>query len=198
MTEAEWLASEDPVAMPRHLAAGPGRRPSDSSPRLFARACYRHRGGGSPPASSAFDNLEACRGAEGVDDLSRDAPRLAMRWGEVEGAFFPRLAFRAALSREAVGNPFRPVVLAPAWLTPDVLAVARAATEQRDWGRLPVLGDALEEAGCTEEEALRHPRGQERNAACVGHPPGQSCCWVPLRGPHVLGCWALRLALGGG
>src|SRR5437588_522811 len=50
------------------------------------------------------------------------------------------------------------------------LALARAAYDERRFGDLPVLADALEEAGCTDEAILAHCRG---------------------RGPHARGCWVL-------
>jgi len=77
--------------------------------------------------------------------------------------------------REVLGNPFRPVSVAPTWLTPQVLAVARAVYDERRWDDLPFLADALEEAGCTNEAILSHCRGP---------------------GPHVRGCWALDVILG--
>jgi hypothetical protein len=87
----------------------------------------------------------------------------------------------AAIIREIFGNPFRPVALAPAWLMPAVVTLARAAYEGRslpegtlDGGRLAVLADALEEARCDNTEILEHLR---------------------LSGPHVRGCWALDLIL---
>ncbi len=80
------------------------------------------------------------------------------------------------------GNPFRPVTLDPAWLTPIVLALARAAYDERvrpegtlNPARLAVLADALEDAGCTDADVLGHLRGP---------------------GPHVRGCWCLDLLLG--
>jgi hypothetical protein len=63
------------------------------------------------------------------------------------------------------------------WRTPDVLCLARHAYEARDWASLPVLADALEEAGCGDEDVLQHLRGP---------------------GPHARGCWALDLILGKG
>jgi hypothetical protein len=85
-------------------------------------------------------------------------------------------------AREVFGNPFRPVAFSPAWLTTQVVALARAAYDHRslpsgclDPARLAVLADALEEAGCTEEAVLSHLRAE---------------------GPHVRGCWALDLLLG--
>jgi hypothetical protein len=86
------------------------------------------------------------------------------------------------LLRDIFGNPFRPVSVSPAWLTPQVVALAQAAYGQRelpaghlDLARLAVLADALEEAGCTDQTILGHLRGP---------------------GPHVRGCWAVDLILG--
>ena len=53
--------------------------------------------------------------------------------------------------------------------------MARCFAEGRDLGLMPVLADALEEAGCSDDELLGHLRGP---------------------GPHVRGCWALDLILG--
>ncbi|MFO0842693.1 MAG: hypothetical protein U0797_09910 [Gemmataceae bacterium] len=53
--------------------------------------------------------------------------------------------------------------------------LAVAVHEERAFDRLPILADALEEAGCDEPEFLGHLRGP---------------------GPHVRGCWALDLLLG--
>jgi hypothetical protein len=79
-------------------------------------------------------------------------------------------------------NPFRPVTPEPAWSTPQVVALAQAAYEQRelpagtlDTARLAVLADALEEAGCDQADLPAHLRGP---------------------GPHVRGCWAVDLLLG--
>jgi hypothetical protein len=81
---------------------------------------------------------------------------------------------QTAILRDLVGNPFRPVRIRESWLTPAVLAVARYVYDARDFDSLPVLGDALEEAGCTAQELLDH-------------------CRQP--GEHVRGCWAVDLCL---
>jgi hypothetical protein len=87
-----------------------------------------------------------------------------------------------SIIRDLFGNPFRPVSFDPGWLTPTVVNLARAAYEERiipsgelDIERLAVLSDALEEAGCDNEDILNHLRSP---------------------GPHVRGCWALDLVLG--
>jgi hypothetical protein len=93
-----------------------------------------------------------------------------------------RQRLHAELVREVFGNPFRPAALDPAWLTREVRSLAETAYRTRkrpagtlEPGRLAVLGDALEDAGCTSAEVLAHLRSG---------------------GPHVRGCWALDLCLG--
>jgi hypothetical protein len=89
----------------------------------------------------------------------------------------------AGLLRDLFGPlPFRPVTLDPACRTPQVVALAQAAYDQRelpagalDPARLAVLADAVEEAGCDQADLLSHLRGP---------------------GPHVRGCWAVDLVLG--
>lgn len=64
-----------------------------------------------------------------------------------------------------------------------------------DLQRLAVLADALEDADCTDENILRHLRGQERSHdAAANIVRGEP--WRLLRGPHVRGCWVVDLLLG--
>jgi hypothetical protein len=75
------------------------------------------------------------------------------------------------LLRDIAGNPFRPEPIDPGWLTwqrGTVLGLARAIYEDRAWDRMPVLGDALEDAGCTSTTILEHCH-EDR--------------------PHARGCW---------
>jgi hypothetical protein len=80
----------------------------------------------------------------------------------------------AVYLRDFFGNPFRPVAFAPAWRTDTTVALARLMYEERDFSAMPILADALEEAGCTYPDLLGHLRGT---------------------GPHVRGCWAVDLVL---
>jgi hypothetical protein len=131
----------------------------------------------------------------------------------------------ANLLREIVGNPWRPharwnggapiaggwTAIPDDWLTPAVLSVARAAYDLREWDRLPVLADALEDAGC--EDLLVCPYCEGRGEWEDVDEDGKVVKWCPpcsgsgliahpvlahLRGPgpHVRGCWALDLLLG--
>jgi hypothetical protein len=76
--------------------------------------------------------------------------------------------------RDLFGNPFRPVSFAPAWRSAPAVALARQAYESRDFGALPVLADALEDADCADRDLLNHLRGP---------------------GPHYRGCWAVDQVL---
>jgi hypothetical protein len=112
-------------------------------------------------ATPTREELSAFLGAarEGVDDP--DAERLR----------------QCALLRELFGNPFRPRRLEAAWLRWNDRAVPKLARAVYDDGRfsdLPILADALEEAGCDDADLLGHCRG----------------------GGHVRGCWAVDLLLG--
>jgi len=60
--------------------------------------------------------------------------------------------------------PFDSAQVEPAWSTPTVQALARTVYEDQQVSLLPVLGDALEEAGCTEEHWLNHCRQADLHA----------------------------------
>jgi hypothetical protein len=85
----------------------------------------------------------------------------------------------AALVRDLFGNPFRPApAIDPAWLSWNggtVCQLAQAIYEERAFDRLPVLADALEDTGCTDQHILAHCRSG---------------------GEHVRGCWVIDLLLG--
>jgi hypothetical protein len=82
------------------------------------------------------------------------------------------LAAQCDLVRCLFGNPFRLSRLDSAWLEHDRGAVrnlARVIREEARFADLPILGDALEDAGCADEQILAHCRES------VGHARG---CWV--------------------
>lgn len=81
-----------------------------------------------------------------------------------------------AVFRDVFGNPFRKIEFRKAWRTAAVTALAAAAYEQKVFDGLPVLADALEEAGCDAPAVLAHCRDPQA--------------------VHVRGCWVLDLVLG--
>jgi hypothetical protein len=86
---------------------------------------------------------------------------------------------QGGLLRDIFGPlPFREVHLDPLWLVRNdgvVKRLAEGVYNERAFERMPVLADALEEAGCESEEVLAHLRSP---------------------GPHAKGCWVVDLILG--
>jgi hypothetical protein len=105
------------------------------------------------------------------------AAQQAVLVAEIGGTGGAERAAQAALARDVFGNPFRPVTLDPAWRTSTVVALARSIYDERAFDRLPILADALQDAGCANDDVLEHCRGP---------------------GPHVRGCWVVDLVLGKG
>lgn len=77
--------------------------------------------------------------------------------------------------RDIFGNPFRPITIDPRWLTSIVLDLSRTIYAERAFEKMPILADALMDAGCDCDEIINHCRGA---------------------GPHVRGCWVVDLLLG--
>jgi hypothetical protein len=82
---------------------------------------------------------------------------------------------QAELVRDIFGNPFRPAAFAPEWRTDTAVSLAEQMYGSRDFGAMPILADALQDAGCDTGDILHHCRGE---------------------GLHVRGCWVVDLVLG--
>ncbi|MFO0842381.1 MAG: hypothetical protein U0797_08305 [Gemmataceae bacterium] len=117
--------------------------------------------------------------------------RFTAAMAAVHALMFPRRAYvnagraagggepaeRAAqcdLLRELFGNPFRPFAFDPAWRSPIVMAIAAQVYDRESFNELPVLADALEDAGCDDAQLLGHLH------SATG---------------HLRGCWALDAVL---
>ncbi len=186
MTEAEWNASTDPAAMlyvvqgPEPEYGGfPTRKISERKMKLFVEACRQMRN------EEVGESKQHPYAAEITMSIVQEWT--TPRWEN------PSLAVRAALLREIVGNPFRPVklreevpsrwpntsyVFEPSWLTwknGTVPRIAQAIYDERRWEDMPILADAIEDAGSDCEDLLTHCRSG---------------------GIHVRGCWAVDLILG--
>ena len=187
MTEAEWKDCTDPEAMQQYVRDSTSERKGV----LYLAAWCRC----SSPVVWDRHSLEAVEVAERYADglaapddfLRAGSPAFLVQFVLVLLAGHHRAHHPeySRLLRDVVGNPFRRVVPSPAWLAWNDATVARlaqAAYEERhmpegtlDNGRLAVLADTLEEAGCTDADILNHLRGP---------------------GPHVRGCWVVDLLLG--
>jgi hypothetical protein len=89
----------------------------------------------------------------------------------------PGVWMSAASERLYSPDSFQPAppVLDPRWLTSNVGDLSRTIYAERAFERLPILADALMDAGCDNEDILAHCRSE---------------------GPHVRSCWVVDLLLG--
>lgn len=253
MTEREWLSSKDPSVMLLRLR--PDTQPersivSDRKLRLWIAAMRSMN----IDAYYAKNLISWQAGERFQGDSDGELSEHVAYWSDnyADQIGDPSLSVRAALLRDIVGNPYRPVYwsddpkqhaepgrrtnphpstvphveIRMAWTTPTVLSLAQAAYDDctphgiLDDGRLAVLSDALEEAGCDDESILWHLRGVPRDMCWVCE--GTGVVEVPSRrygfatdddredmrclecmgdgvlasGPHVRGCWVLDCILG--
>jgi hypothetical protein len=166
--------------------------------RSRAAVEFAERMADSPQDSNTRDKVleAACAASEKLEELCTPGPDEAeheARWAAAEladrlpvdpiQANIHRIAYGASqlacnvcqLLHDIFGNPFRPVAFDPAWRTDTAVALARQMYESRDFGAMPILADALQDAGCDSADVLDHCRGL---------------------GPHVRGCWVVDLVLG--
>ena len=192
MTEAEWLASTDVRAMLsflRSFPSAPGQQKLSRKYRLFACACARRVWDrlGDDDARAAVVVAERLADRQVTPEELERARRCArgtarktlLRSGRMAAndvsSPYPPDPTLAVLLRDIF--PFALTPAEPRWRTADVVGVARGIYEDRAFDRLPLLADALMDAGCDSEDILAHCRSD---------------------GPHVRGCWVVDLALGKG
>lgn len=200
MTEAEWLAATDPTPL-FELVRGTA---SDRKLRLFHCAIRRWSWDFIPDSSKAgieasehfADGIvsqevlsAALRRAEAeASTIPRGMQRThayqALGAMELEMQPYPIAGFWTGEEEESAacplhrcifGNPFRPVSLDQESRTSTAVAIAQSMYDSRDFSPMPLLADALQDAGCENEDILNHCRSG---------------------GPHVRGCWVVDLILG--
>jgi hypothetical protein len=184
MTEAEWLACDKP----RVLVSSVRGLVSDRKLRLAGIAAVR---AGRCATTEFQDTLERFADAAPTEEtlahsnvkFNSHLLRLygnATAFAEYCVGYGPGSpphtgSILATAVREVIAYPFCPVGVEPSWLTSDVLALASEMYESGDFSPMPILADALQDAGCDNADILDHCRG-----------PGQ----------HVRGCWVVDLVLG--
>jgi hypothetical protein len=140
---------------------------------LYEANCLAYLAG-RPPAARAFYSVLGdainCPGITGRADSELD-----VRNQIPPAALEVVRCAAAAFVRDIYGNPFRPVAFAPAWRTDTAVALARAVEQSRDFSALPILADALQDAGCDNDDTLNHCRDSSL--------------------AHVRGCWVVDLVL---
>jgi hypothetical protein len=102
-------------------------------------------------------------------------PELSDFIGVTKQAEKEELSHQLVIFRDIFGNPFRPVAFDPNWRTSTAVVLATQMYDTRDFSAMPILADALQDAGCDNTDILDHCRSA---------------------GPHVRGCWVVDLVLG--
>jgi hypothetical protein len=128
-----------------------------------------------PHSASHFSALAAACDSEKKSRRGAGQPRFS----SMNEARKRERLLHCGLLRDLFGFlALRPITLEPAWLAWHgglLVSMARQMYDSRDFTDMPVLADALEEAGCDNADILAHSRGD---------------------GPHVRGCWVVDLLLG--
>ena len=192
MNEREWLSAR---SSPLEMIEGVLQIASERKLRLLACACALASGIPLGDAERRIismgeryaDEPSDCDIVEVRRTVHRDT-RYAGLWltiaDNVRDRFLPVFGHEYLLwadkaycspIRDIFGNPFRPVAFDPSWRTEAAVGIARGIYEDRAFERMPILADALEEAGCCNVDILSH-------------------CREP--GEHVRGCWVVDLVLG--
>lgn len=151
--------------------------------RDSAAAVYGHREEGEPDyeASSLILNLTTghVRTPADARDYARYAAGAAFAETGKRETFSEECLVQACLLRDLFGLlPFRAVPVEESWLRWNdacVVKIAQEIYDERDFGLMPILADALEDSGCDHEDILCHCRES---------------------GEHVRGCWVVDLLLG--
>lgn len=152
-------------------------RKAEQESREAAHLAYRLRGDNyAALAATEAAAYTAYKAAYETSYLSQTVKRYELDLPG--GGWVQASSSHAHLIRDIFGNPFRPITLDASWITWDrgtVRKIAQAIYHERAFDRLPVLADALEEAGCNNLEILTHCRQQQ---------------------DHIRGCWVVDLILG--
>ena len=171
--QLDWEDSDQPAAraaLPSIWSAMTRVGRSDEAGRLavsdFVANAFAVAGMSTALSAWLADELREGRTPDQIPDAVIEGIREQLRIAE--------RAAHAAVLRDIVGNPFRRADLLAEWRTTDAVAMARRMYDDRDFAGMPILADALEEAGCTDAVFLRH-------------------CREP--GPHARGCWLVDAIL---
>jgi hypothetical protein len=197
MTESEWLTHKNPGYLLRTLEQGTVRKF-----QLFTCACFRTHNWDrlSELTRDATDLAEA---NVGESEIVRVTFLVDENKGLAQDPYYLELGFytgpmtlerakqqaervcgqapgpkpyRLAVLRDIFGNPFCPVSFSPLWRTDAAVALAKGMYESRDFSAMPILADALQDAGCDSDDILNHCRDEKAT--------------------HVRGCWVVDLLLG--
>lgn len=193
MTGIEWEACDDPSRMVKALYP---RGVSDRKWRLFLSAFWRWQAGNLAAAGNQASADEVLARSVDMEYWAEVGKLPKGQRHSGSAVFFNKNSYEAVcrtveapiwigdrtgattrqceILRELFGNPFRRPAMDVRWFTSDVVGVARGIYSDRAFERMPILADALMDAGCEDERIIVHCRADKA---------------------HVRGCWLLDLIL---
>jgi hypothetical protein len=236
ITEQDWLTSKDPAVMFHFLQTGgkgedsgtelfgcpviytnPHPVLTDRKARLFGCACCRIE----TPGEQEQGMVDEYENTGVRNQTNLEWARWWATWWTEKERISTRVTqeMKANLLREIFGNPFhhiwasmdKPIAMwesIQTWHSGLIPSMTQAIYDGRKWEEMPILADALEEAGYNDREILLHCRGKKRCNLCRSNPGRDfgdawyDCdgCegrgYVDLECPHARGCWVLDLLLG--
>lgn len=109
---------------------------------------------------------------DGSEDVDREVGRVICELASTQRCLS---ATERAMLKERCGTigcryPFGEAGFHPTWRTTDVILLAQGIYDERAFDRMPILADALQDAGCDNADILTHCRD-----ASLSHARG---CWV--------------------
>ncbi len=203
MTEQEWLSSTDPQRMITWLNVNKVQHgirgiTLERKLRMFKAAKFR------AIQPHTAENEQTAMNVE------KDPRWENMSW--LGNKLLPN-AIAAALLRDVIGNPFQKIWNCHCdpdvgiftcewcdelwgwkkWNDGCISVLTRQMYDSQDFSRMPLLGDMLEDAGCTDGQILEHCRSTKRS---INTGPGDyGDEWLHVEEPHVRGCWVIDLLL---
>lgn len=200
LEDDEWATCTDPLLMLRQVhESAPQRKMrlllcayvrqnfpvlDDERSRLALEVAERHADGRATHEELAFARGTAWTAREEAWDVRHDRQgmhqALNASWATMPNVW--TAVFNMAkhtdseaqcrLLREFFGpSAYRPLSpTLPSWNNETVRSIAQGVYNERAFDRLPMLGEALQNAGCQDSDILQH-------------------CWEP--GPHYPGCWVI-------
>jgi hypothetical protein len=168
-----WQLARDAEEAVKDAARGAAGKFGDAAGHQVGHAVFVAFETAARDASQAAEEAERAALAEGA------AAHQQRRENTLQLARERTRKEQSRLLREIFGNPLRPApTIDPFWLVWNggtIPQLAAMIDEENDFDKLTILGDALEDSGCTDRWLLDHCRQREA---------------------HVRGCWVLDLLAG--
>lgn len=169
------VGAEDAAVVLREYIAGNQDDASLAAQRLeFEETAQQRGGGGYSMGRKPVHITKAALRAKAALAAFQSSPWLAAEQVTLETRHELQ-RHQCMWLRCLFANPYRSVQLDPTWLSSTVTALSRKIDEDGEYDLMPILGDALIDAGCENADLIQHCQTSQE---------------------HTQNCWVLNLLLG--